>query len=97
MKTRYFMKDLGDGTSVELARMRRPDDDNMALAIRFKLSDGRMLNCFLEDKDGNSFVDELCEGLTDFLCDVEEQNKRDEETKKAYHEEMKKLESAVKD
>jgi len=97
MKTRYFMKDLGDGTSIELAQMRRPDDDTMALAIRFRLSDGRMLNCFLEDKEGNCFVDELCEGLTDFLCDVEEKNKREAEEKKAYHEEMKKLEGAVKD
>jgi hypothetical protein len=96
MKTRYFMKDLGDGTSIELTHMRRPDDDTMALAMRFKLSGGRMLNCFLEDKEGNSFVEELCEGLTDFLCDVSEKTKREEDKKKAYHEEMKKLESSVK-
>jgi hypothetical protein len=69
LKGMYFEKDLGDGTMMKLIRLRRPDDDNWALAIQ--LSAGtQKATCFLEDIKGVSFASELADGLVDFLEDI---------------------------
>lgn len=72
LKGQYFHKDMGDGTSVAVVRKRRPDDDVWALAIVFTLPGNRKMTCFLEDSAGVSFVDELADGLLDYLEDFSE-------------------------
>ena len=70
LKGVYFSKDMGDGTSVSLIRLPRPDDKVSALAIRFRMGAGKkMLTCFLEDSEGNCFVDEMSNGMIDYLED----------------------------
>ena len=68
MKGMYFEKDLGDGTRVSVVRIRREDDGNWALAFRWNF-DGKVLTCFLEDVDGECFVDELTDVLVQYLED----------------------------
>jgi len=72
LKGQYFYRDLGDGTSVSIVRKRRPDDEVWALAMLFKFPGGKSLTCFLEDVNGVCFVDELADGLCDYLEDVSE-------------------------
>ncbi len=70
LKGQYFYRDLGDGTSVSVIRKRRPDDEVWALAMLFKFPGGKSLTCFLEDVNGVSFVQEIAEGLLDYLDDT---------------------------
>jgi hypothetical protein len=69
LKGMYFEKDLGDGTTMKLIRIRRPDDDNWALAIQLNAGT-KKVTCFLEDKEGVSFAGDLADGIVDFLEDV---------------------------
>lgn len=72
LKGQYFHRDLGDGTSVSVVRKRRPDDEVWALAMLFNFSGGKKMTCFLEDTKGVPFVEELADGLLDYLEDVSE-------------------------
>ena len=84
MKGLYFEKDMGDGTYVSVVRIKREDDGNWALAFRFRF-DGKMLTCFLEDMDGNCFVDELTDALVEYLDDkTDEEIEESEEKGKAF-------------
>lgn len=65
----YFEKELGDGTTLTVVRKRRPDDDTWALAIVLRVGT-KTATCFLEDKEGKCFVDELTDGLLDYMEDV---------------------------
>ena len=69
LKGQYFYKDLGDGTSVSIIRKRRPDDEVWALAMEFRMGE-KVMTCFLEDSSGVSFVQEMTDGLIDYLDDV---------------------------
>ena len=71
LKGMYFEKAMGDGTSLTIVRQRRPDDENWALALQFRVGT-KTLTCFLEDVNGVCFVDELADGLCDYLEDVSE-------------------------
>ena len=71
LKGMYFEKDLGDGTMLKLIRLRRPDDQNWALAIELSAG-GKKARCFLEDVEGVCFANDLADGLVDFLADVSE-------------------------
>ncbi len=71
LKGQYFYRDLGDGTSVSVIRKRRPDDEVWALAMEFRAG-GKVMTCFLEDSAGVPFVQELTDGLIDYLEDVSE-------------------------
>ena len=71
LKGRYFQKELGDGTSMGIIRMRRPDDQVFALALQLRVGT-KVATCFLEDINGVCFVDELTEALLDYLEDVSE-------------------------
>ncbi len=70
LKGQYFYRDLGDGTSVAVVRKRRPDDEVWALAMLFKFPGGKSLTCFLEDIAGIPFIQELADGLIDYLDDM---------------------------
>ena len=70
LKGQYFYRDLGDGTSVAVIRKRRPDDEVWALAMEFRFAGGKALTCFLENSTGVPFVEELTDGLLDYLSDV---------------------------
>ncbi len=70
LKGQYFHKDMGDGTSVSIVRKRRPDDEVWALAMSFRFPNGKSLTCFLEDSSGVSFIEEMADGLIDYLDDV---------------------------
>ncbi|KKK90239.1 hypothetical protein LCGC14_2725090 [marine sediment metagenome] len=72
LKGQYFYKDMGDGTSVSIVRKRRPDDEVWALVMLFKFPGGKLLTCFLEDTNGIPFIQELADGLIDYLEDVSE-------------------------
>lgn len=72
LKGQYFYRDLGDGTSVSVVRKRRPDDDVWALVMLFKFPGGKSLTCFLEDSTGVPFVEEIADGLIDYLEDMSE-------------------------
>ncbi len=72
LKGQYFYKDMGDGTSISVIRKRRPDDEVWALAMLFKFPSGKLLTCFLEDTTGVPFIQELADGLLDYLEDVSE-------------------------
>lgn len=72
LKGQYFYRDMGDGTSVSVVRKRRPDDDVWALAVVFALPKNRRMTCFLEDSAGVPFVDELTDGLLDYIEDMSE-------------------------
>lgn len=70
MKGLYFTRDMGDGTNCSLVYLKRPDDHVPALAMRFRLGAGKkMLTCFLEDKDGVCFVDDLTNAMIEFSED----------------------------
>ncbi|KKK77457.1 hypothetical protein LCGC14_2853420 [marine sediment metagenome] len=71
LKGRYFQRELGDGTSMNVIRMRRPDDQVFALALQLRVGT-KVATCFLEDVNGVCFVDELSEALIDYLEDVSE-------------------------
>ena len=71
LKGQYFYRDLGDGTSVSVIRKRRPDDEVWALAMEFRVG-GKVMTCFLEDSAGVPFVQEMTDGLIDYLEDVSE-------------------------
>lgn len=68
LKGMYFEKEMGDGTSLSIVRTRRPDDETWALAIKLRVGT-KTATCFLEDKDGKCFVDEMTDGLLDYLDD----------------------------
>lgn len=72
LKGQYFFKDMGDGTSIAVVRKRRPDDEVWALAMLFRFPGGKSLTCFLEDSTGVPFVEELADGLLDYLDDISE-------------------------
>jgi hypothetical protein len=67
----YFEKDMGDGTTLKLIRLRRPDDQNWALAIELSAG-GKKARVFLETKEGLCFANDLADGLVDFLEDKSE-------------------------
>ncbi len=69
LKGQYFYRDLGDGTSVSVIRKRRPDDEVWTLAMEFRMGE-KVMTCFLEDSTGVPFVEELADGLIDYLDDV---------------------------
>ncbi len=71
LKGMYFEKDLGDGTTMKIIRLRRPDDENWALAIELR-NGTKTARCFLEDVEGVPFVQELADALVDYLEDVSE-------------------------
>jgi len=70
LKGQYFYRDMGDGTSISVVRKRRPDDEVWALAMLFKFPGGKSLTCFLEDTTGVPFVEEITDGLIDYLEDM---------------------------
>ncbi len=72
LKGQYFFKDMGDGTSVAIIRKRRPDDEVWALAMEFRFLGGKVMTCFLEDAVGIPFVEEITDGLLDYLEDISE-------------------------
>lgn len=80
LKGQYFSKDMGDGTSVSVIRKRRPDDEVWALAMEFRFPGGKVMTCFLEDSSGVAFVEELADGLIDYLDDISEINIENSET-----------------
>ena len=65
----YFEKEMGDGSTMSIVRKRRPDDEVWALALILKAGT-KTATCFLEDKNGVCFVDELTDGLLDYMEDV---------------------------
>ena len=69
LKGMYFEKDLGDGTSMKIIRLRRPDDENWALALELR-NGTKSARCFLEDVNAVSFVQELADALIDYLEDL---------------------------
>lgn len=69
LKGRYFEKDLGDGTFMSIIRVKRPDDDTWALALRLR-ANNKTATCFLEDINGVCFVSDLTDALLDYLEDV---------------------------
>ena len=71
LKGMYFEKDMGDGTHFSVVRVRRPDDEVWALAIKLK-SGSKSVTCFLEDVNGVCFVDDLTDALVDYMEDISE-------------------------
>ena len=69
LKGMYFEKELGDGSTMSIVRKRRPDDEVWALALILKAGT-KTATCFLEDKNGICFVDELTDGLLDYMEDI---------------------------
>jgi hypothetical protein len=71
LKGMYFDKDMGDGTSMKIIRLRRPDDEVWALALQLRCGP-KTATCFLEDVKGVPFVQELADALVDYLYDLSE-------------------------
>ena len=69
LKGMYFEKAMGDGTNMKIVRLRRPDDENWALALQLRAGT-KTATCFLEDVDGIPFVQELADALIDYLEDL---------------------------
>lgn len=71
LKGMYFDQDLGDGTNMKIIRLRRPDDENWALALQLR-NGTKTATCFLESVGGVPFVQDLADALVDYLEDVSE-------------------------
>lgn len=88
IKGQYFLKDLGDGTSVSVINVKRGDDGTFALAFRLRAGE-KSVTCFLETVDAESYVPELVEALQEYQEDRMAVEEEESDRRNKEHEDMK--------
>jgi hypothetical protein len=88
IKGMYYEKTLDEDTNMSVVNIRRPDDGNWALAMRFNIG-GKILTCFVEDIEGVSFAGELGEALLEYAADAKAVQDAEDERRAKEHEALK--------